>query len=166
MYHTFSQALAMVSVLSELFGVTLRYMSIARECSPFISQSLAWARIPSAPLRKESATYTVSHALNDPNNCAFFHEVSNSRKYNLNAWKLCYILFLHYHDIWANSACELFKGVNWKVYSIVTVCDSVGSANNMNKLPEKYKEKFKWIWNSPALYFTGSCIPTNESLFI
>jgi hypothetical protein len=33
--------------------------------------------------------------------------------------------------------------VNWKVYSIGTVCDRVGSANNMNKLPEKYKEKFK-----------------------
>lgn len=39
--HTFSQALAMASVLSELLGVTLRYISIARECSPFISQSLA-----------------------------------------------------------------------------------------------------------------------------
>jgi hypothetical protein len=72
-----------------------------------------------------------------------------------------------------------------------SVCTSVGSANNINKLslvgmqlPEKYKENFDVSREGPSsgvtysrrrafarkskfsLYFSGSCIPTNESLLI
>jgi hypothetical protein len=73
------------------------------------------------------------------------------------------------------------------------VCASVGRVNNMNKLslvgmqlPEKYKENFEYFLADRtffsisiiyfeyfsayriffSLYFSGSCIPTNESLFI
>ena len=37
------------------------------------------------------------------------------------------------------------------------------------QLPEKYKENFDISSEGPSsdsLYFSGSCIPTNESLFI
>jgi hypothetical protein len=42
------------------------------------------------------------------------------------------------------------------------------------QIPEKYKENFD-VWseglpakrqNSPLIYFSGSCIPTNESLHV
>ena len=43
--------------------------------------------------------------------------------------------------------------LNWVNYVLQswTVCASVGSANNISKF---------------SLYFSGSCIPTNESLLI